>query len=48
LPAWNFSRRANAHTRKREEVKRMLQIKDIEKKILVAAVDEAHTPYVPN
>jgi hypothetical protein len=31
---------------KREEVKRMLQVKEIEKKILTASVNEASTTYV--
>lgn len=43
LPAWSFLRRGIT---KRREVKRMLQVKDIEKKILVTAVDEAPTTYV--
>ena len=31
---------------KRREVKRMLQVKDVEKKILIGAVDEAATTFV--
>ncbi len=46
LPASNFSRSGKTLILKRKEVKRMLQVKDVEKKIIVAAVDEARTTYV--